>query len=186
MERKLVLRDGWVYLQLGTDKSRARAYLFERGVGGLTWDGRFEDNYNAAEFTVRRPLNSDMLPAKTYYSALAEVIRDIEEYNDYERANALLYGGMDLITIDEAVYNLRDRLKKILEDTYARLVARSKAVQEARARAYHIYQEYGSEVVYKDKTRAEVLQDLQYHRLEETAENKTLYEMYDDGYRFRA
>lgn len=187
MEKRLELRNGWAWLVIGTEKSRARSYLFRRErVDLLVWNGCWDDNYNEEAFMVNRPLNTDLLPAQTYFLRLSQVIKDVEEYNDYEKANAVLYGEMELITIDEAVYALRDKLKKILEDTYARLVARSKAVQEAQDRASNIAREYGSEVVHKDKTRREILQDLQYRRLAETAENKTLYEMYDDGYRFQA
>ena len=187
MKKRLELRNGWAWLVIGKESSRARTYLFQKDkVGSLQWDGDWEHNKSVDEFCVRRPLKEDIVPASTYFLALSSVIKAVEEYNDYEKANEVLYGEMDLIEVDESVYELRDKLKRILENTYARLVARSKAVQEARERASHIAYEYGAEVVYKDKSRKEILEDLQYGRLAETAENKTLYEMYDDGYRFQA
>ncbi len=181
--KRLELQDGWATLVIGEELSRARKYIInvERSDGVFNWYGEWR-----SEFLVRKPTIGDVLPAEVYFRRLENAIKSCEEYNDYEKANALLYGEMDLVEITEEVYALRDKLKRILESTYDRLKKRSQAVHEALMRSHHIATEYEREIVYEKLSRKELLQELQYGRLEETAETKTLYEMYDDGYRWQA
>lgn len=182
--KRLELRDGWAWLVLGKEKSRAREYLIKADKDA-SYIFAYKDEWQDA-FQVRLPLINDIIPAKAYFNRLEKLIKSVEEYNDYEKANAVLYGEMDLVEISEEVYTLRDTLKRIIEKCYDRLKKRSEAVHEALVRANHIEAEYGSEIVWKDMSRREILQELQYGRLAETAETKTLYEMYDDGYRWEA
>lgn len=182
-KKRLELRNGWAWLVLGEENSRARTYIISAEHSG--WFMFKQTDKWLSEFKVTIPRDSDVLPAAVYFNRLCHVIKTVEEYNDYENANALLYGEMDLVEIQDEVYALKDNLKKILEGCYERLRKRSIAVHEAIARANHIEDEYGKEIVWKDMPRRELLQELQYGRLMETAETKTLYEMYDDGYRWQ-
>lgn len=181
--KRLELKDGWAVLVLGLDKSRARKYIVsaDKSEGVFDWAGEWK-----ATFFVRKPSLNDVLPAQVYFRRLEQAIKSCEEYNDFEKANALLYGEMDLVEIADEVYALRNNLKKILEKTYERLKKRSQAVHEAILRANHISGEYEREIVHDTLSRKELLQELQYRRLEENSKNKTLYEMYDDGYRWQA
>ena len=184
VNKRLELRNGWAWLVLGKDNSRARTYLINR-----EHNTNYVFSYNSGwqeEFQVRLPTQADVLPANAYFQRLEVIIKEVEEYNDYEKANAVLYCETDLVEISAEVYALRDTLKRILEGCFDRLRKRAEAVHEALTRANQIENEYGSEVVWKDMPRRELLQELQYGRLQETAETKTLYEMYDNGYRWEA
>lgn len=182
--KRLELRDGWAWLVLGKEQSRARTHFISRNGKAYALFG-YDKEWQEA-FELLRPTDRDMMQAYAYYQRLEYLIQAIEDWNDTEHVNEVLYGEMDLIEIDEAVYKLREILKDILEKAYSRLKARLKAQHEKLFRASHIEAEYGQEIVWKDMPRRELLQELQYGRLQETAETKTLYEMYDDGYRWEA
>ena len=184
MESKRLERfNNKVRIYLGKEDSRARQYFaYADRDRGHAVPNKWADAFYVIEPDTRY----STFPAADYFRNLQRVIASVESFNHKEQANMMLYGEPDYISIDEEVYALRDKFADILEKTYKRLEERIKVAHEAIVRANHIEYEYNREIVHKTLSRRELLQDLQYGRLAETAENKTLYEMYDDGYRWQA